>query len=63
MPVIKERKPFKIGDSIAISLPPDHTMNDKESVMLIANSVILVYPKDMKIKDVKEHTKELIKEM
>jgi len=63
MVVIKERKPFKVGDSIAIALPPDHTMNKSDSVMLIANSVILIHPKDMEPEKVKQKTKELVEEL
>jgi len=63
MVVIKERKPFKVGDSIAVALPPDHVMNKEESVMLVANSVVLIYPKNKTIKEVKEDTKRLIEEI
>ena len=59
MPVILERKPFKVGDSIAVSLPVGHTMRDEEQVMMIANNVVLIYPKGMVAKDVREHVKEL----
>jgi len=59
MPVILKRKPFKVGDSVAISLPPGHTMRDEDQVIMIANNVVLVYPDGMKPKDVREHVEEL----
>ena len=60
MPVILKRKPFKVGDSVAISLPVGHTMRDDDHVIMIANNVVLIYPDGMKSKEVKEHAKELM---
>ncbi|MEM2338681.1 MAG: hypothetical protein QXW83_00590 [Nitrososphaerales archaeon] len=60
---MKERKPFKVGDSIAIALPPEWTEIKHKRLKIIADKVGLIIPPDVKKKEVKRYVDELLKEL
>lgn len=61
MPFIKERKPFRVGDSIAITLPKDWTeLLSGKKLKLIADKVAIIIPPGLTSDQAKEHLKELI---
>lgn len=59
MPIIRIRKPFKIGDSVAVALPPGHTLNDRDEVKLIADSIVVICPMDMSVDKLRQRMRDL----
>lgn len=60
MVVIKERKIIKVGDSLAITVPKDWHLAGKESVILIANNIGIIVPKEMKKKKIQKDFDEIL---
>ena len=64
MVVVKKRKPFEIGDSIAVALPKDHILaRKKDQVLLIANSIILITEDKANKKRLKEELKHMMEDI